>query len=462
MTVDEHVAQSAELLRSGRFREAEESARQALEKSSRHSQSLLILGVALAQQNRREEAIAVFREAIAESPDSAATQSNLGAALAEAGRFSEALPHCRRAVELRRDSIDYQANLVACLLRLERTAEATDAAERLVELDPRPERIRTLAACLMSADRHHQAGDVLQQLLSREPDDAANWFALSEAFEKSGREEQAIAACRRALEIAPDHPRAGIVLAQLLLRSAQAGISQRHPLPEIRRRREEAVQLLQSAKRWQATPETLLALGRALREAGQPEAALEELQQAVRLAPDNALIHDLLGELLSELGQAETAVEQFRMSIELAPLHTPAYFHLATTNVAAATEEDTAAIEELLQRDELEPPRKAFLHFALGRLYDRQSRWDEAFEQYQAGNILKPRPDDESRQDVERVFGEPFVTATLKTFQRPYFEEREDVGITSHTTSVCDRHAPLRDHARGTDPGESPGCVRGR
>ncbi|MBK5256106.1 MAG: tetratricopeptide repeat protein [Vicinamibacteria bacterium] len=66
-------------------------------------------------------------------------------------------------------------------------------------------------------------------------------------------------------------------------------------------------------------PSARLTLARALLESGRPGAARPELEQVVRAAPDNILASRLLGEALEDLGEGAQALQQFEQALRLAP-----------------------------------------------------------------------------------------------------------------------------------------------
>ena len=62
---------------------------------------------------------------------------------------------------------------------------------------------------------------------------------------------------------------------------------------------------------------------------GQPLAAIEEFQAALRVAPRNALVHDQLGTVLYLVGRLDQAVEEFRQTLRLQPGAPQSMSHLA-------------------------------------------------------------------------------------------------------------------------------------
>ncbi len=83
---------------------------------------------------------------------------------------------------------------------------------------------------------------------------------------------------------------------------------------------EEAIGIARTGlERHPAYPSARLTLGRALLDSGDPAAAREELDTAVRGAPDNILASRLLGEALETLGDLGSALAQYQTTLEMAP-----------------------------------------------------------------------------------------------------------------------------------------------
>ena len=99
----------------GRFDEAIEQARKALELDPSLAEAHNNLAAALAARGRVDEAIEHFRRALALDPAYAEAYNNLGAALAGRGLLDAAIAHYRKALEIDPAYAEAQNNLGACL-----------------------------------------------------------------------------------------------------------------------------------------------------------------------------------------------------------------------------------------------------------------------------------------------------------------------------------------------------------
>jgi len=92
------------------------------------------LASALVQSGRLDEATAAFGKALALKPDFAEAHSGLGGVLAQKGRVDEAIPHLQKAVELAPQNPMARANLCLALSLAGRAQEALPHAEQAVTL----------------------------------------------------------------------------------------------------------------------------------------------------------------------------------------------------------------------------------------------------------------------------------------------------------------------------------------
>ncbi len=164
--------------RLGRLDEAALHFQRALELTPGDANAQNNLGLALQTQGRVDEAMAHFRRALEIQPDNAEAHYNLGVAMADRGRFTEAMAHCRQALKSKPDKIGFQQRLAWMLATcpeasLRNGAEAIELAQRVNQF---------------------YGGGRLGAL-----------DTLAAAYAEMGRFPEAVAAAKKALEIATQH-----------------------------------------------------------------------------------------------------------------------------------------------------------------------------------------------------------------------------------------------------------------
>lgn len=123
------------LMRQGRFAEAEDSLRQAIE-VSRSDATLFNYGLVLKALNRPEEALKRFTEALAINPAAAETWYNRGIVLCDVRRFADALADFAKALELNSHYAEAWFARGNALRDLKRYDEALSAYDRALALQP--------------------------------------------------------------------------------------------------------------------------------------------------------------------------------------------------------------------------------------------------------------------------------------------------------------------------------------
>ena len=91
----------------------------------------------------------------------------------------------------------------------------------------------------------------------------------------------------------------------------------------------------------------------ALRQVGDVEAAIVELREAVRIAPDNAEIHSELAQALDERSHLEDAIIEYRTAMSLGLDSGAIHMALALALLEVGNEED--GLVEMRRAVELEP-----------------------------------------------------------------------------------------------------------
>ncbi len=150
--------------RLGRFDEAAGHFQKSLEIAPDNADAHNNFGLALQALGRMDEALAHFQRALGIQPDNAEAHYNLGLALANQGRFQDAVAHCRQALRSKPDKTAFQ-RLLAWMLAtcpeasLRNGAEAVGLAQRVNQFygGRRVDALDTLAAAYAEAGRFPEA-----------------------------------------------------------------------------------------------------------------------------------------------------------------------------------------------------------------------------------------------------------------------------------------------------------------
>ena len=199
-----HLNLGYSLGQTGQVREALAEYRKACDLSPEDPIAFADFALALAQNGKPEEAISNYRKSLALDASNAGVQADLGAILCEKGETAEGLEHLEKAVALKPESAAVQNKLASALLKIGQTGEAIAHSEKAVALAPDTIEFRfSLAGALAQAGRFSDALGQLQKSIDIGGGrDWQSYDMLGAVYSKMGRQDDAIQAGRRALELA--------------------------------------------------------------------------------------------------------------------------------------------------------------------------------------------------------------------------------------------------------------------
>jgi tetratricopeptide (TPR) repeat protein len=264
----------------------------------------LLLGSLLAEAGERDEAISQLTEAVRLRPRSSEAQNALGEAFLTFKEFSAARHPFEEAVALNAKSGVAQLNLARVLLEAKEYKAAGDHLDRAINLlgrDDDAAMAHYLRAKVFTAQGENQpTAKQLEAAVAIRPGFPEAWSDLGEARRTLLDNAGAMAALRRAVQLAPDD-----AVAQYRLGAEY--LSQHQPT--------QAVEPLRQADHLNPTDQsTLNALLKALRQTGQTEAADAVKQRLAALLGQT----DVTAQLQSA-GDLRGALEKYAEAVKLSP-----------------------------------------------------------------------------------------------------------------------------------------------
>ncbi|NOW45526.1 tetratricopeptide (TPR) repeat protein [Novosphingobium sp. SG751A] len=317
--------------------------------------------VGLARGGRMDEAAIAVRRAAARGAGGPVFAALAGAVEFHRGQFADAIPHLRLAHSAQPADMTVRANLVEALYR----TGAGDQALALCEEDA-ARADRSLRLARIGGHLAQEAGDFTRAAalyriaLAGDPRDWSGWNNLGNALSALEDWDGAIAALRRAVELAPDSAPVRLNLGKTLI---EAG------------RGEEGEALLRALVReFPQEAATHYAMFDVLRGAGDADGAHQAISAAARLAPDDAQIQADWGQHCAMMGLFDEVEAPLRKALAIDPSIAPAWVGLASV------------LERLNREDEIEPLRAtaaahldaASLSFIDALRHKRAHRYDDA------------------------------------------------------------------------------------
>jgi len=268
------------------------------------------------------------------------------------------------------------------------------------------ERLNGQVCELLEMKQFADAIPLLELLSSHLPDDPKVFFELGRAFQETGQADKAVDQFRRVVRLVPLSADAHYQLAMSLGRSGD--------IEAARCSLEHALNIDHGHLR------ARISLGTVMHALGSPMVALDHLRKAQSRAPYDIELNVRLGRLFVELGNNEAARKLYMKALEVRPGHPEAVCGLASLYVYGGNPEAAyRLIEPLLQQKVVNvtvattfagicrPMRRcneavvllercfqqavsvedcSRLHFALGKLYDKEGAYHEAFQHFKQGN----------------------------------------------------------------------------
>lgn len=206
----------------GRYADAEQAARRAIELRPSLAVAHQILGTALQCQGQYSEAIDHYQTAVRLQPDSDETHYLLGNILRETGDYIGADRHYARTIELQPNHLQALSNRGAALLAMGNSDEAARCLQRANELYPGvPQVLCNLALLHQAQGAHEDARAYCREALHQDPNFLDAIAMLAELHEKSSQMELAKEWLNRGYAISADHPSLNLTAARVEQREGQ-------------------------------------------------------------------------------------------------------------------------------------------------------------------------------------------------------------------------------------------------
>ena len=317
-------------------------------------------------------------------------------------------------------------------------------------------------AKLSKADKLHQEGidayrkgnlskaaQTLQKAIELEPQSAAALCNLGTVLKVQGQLEQAKACYKKALTLHPDDADVLMKLGNLYsdqddwnqaVSCYEKVVKKRPRSHEVRNNLATALQRLgqyeQAKQHAQAAVKTKPTsayaqcnLGNILKSLGDYENAVEHLQKAVQL--DNKLPDALmnLALLYGEIGLTKQATEALRQVIAINPDSSEAYYHLAITIQALMTEDDLAAMHQLINNPSLNRLERARLHMALGAALDTRTEYEAAAGNFKTANAILGQVYKSHDGGYDPGYHSQIINQIIETYTSEYMNKAKCWGI---------------------------------
>ena len=405
------LQQAQEAFQMGRYSQAREKLRQALERDPRSPTLWSYLGLTDAQLNDLDAAIADFQKALSFAPDNAQTHFDLGLLYRRTGKSQKALEMYQRGLRLSPDDPAANQNYALLLMETGKFREAiaplqklrglgtpslsvrvaliesylkggmSDDGEREIQSFLQVPKVTTddqlkLAKVLREDKQPEAAQLVLEHVVKVSPDSAEAHAQLGLLLATKDQYEAAVQEMGRAVRLAPESAEYSMRLAEILI------LWKRYPT---------ALEFLAAVKnRFGRLVEYQYKLGLAYYGLPRIPQAITVFDKLAREHPDLDLVQFFLGNCYQTTGDYEKAEPHYKRAIELNPQQGSYYAALAQLLRKASkdrTEEALTYLEKALLLD----PQDIQSKLELGLCYEKKSNYPRA--QSLLEEVVQQQPD---------------------------------------------------------------------
>jgi len=320
-TAEDHHRSGVELYKQGRYEEALDRLRLAIQLRPDYIQAYYAVGVVLyGGLGRSEEAVAVLEQAVERDSSRAEVYQLLGVVYLNLNQTGRAIEVLERATALDPSSWQAHNRLGLAYLRrgdLEVAAVAFQRAVRVAPLVPTPHlslsKVYERQGRRKVAQQEHLLFEKLRRMqedvdlylrrVGQDSTDTESHFNLGRAYMEQRRDVEALRYFQRAAQLDPRYGLAYYGMGSAYYFQGKLG---------------KAIEAYEQA--FQADSSLVMALndlGQAYHQAGRLKEAVEVYQKVIRLKPDLALASSNLGEVYADQGRRQEAIASYRAALEI-------------------------------------------------------------------------------------------------------------------------------------------------
>jgi len=390
---------------------AEKQVREILRVHPGDPNAVVLLGACQRLAGQADQSLKTLEPAVTSQPDFGIGQLELGLTLQALGKTRQAQLALERAMELAPElSAGWQA--LGDVRAANGDEEGSQQAYQVHLLRVAGHRELVKATNFVFGGKLGKAEPICREFLKRHPTNVSAIRLLADIGIKLGRLDDAEALLGRCLELAPDFHMARFNYANLLFKK----LRYEPALVEVNKLIEA---LPDHPSHWMLKASIL---GRI----DDLEGAIEIYQKILADYPNQGRGWLSLGHVLKTVGRQDEAVDAYRMAIEVKPGMGEAYWSLANLK----TFRFSADTIEVMRREVLSEGGKAddyyHLYFSLGKALEDENRFEEAFEAYRRGNLIRRKT---VRWDADEHHDN--MRELMNFFEPPLFDNRVGQGCQS-------------------------------
>jgi tetratricopeptide (TPR) repeat protein len=276
--------------------------------------------------------------------------------------------------------------------------------KNILQQDPNnADALHYLGLIAQQSNRPEEAISLIKASIAADGFDPSAYNHLAQIYHSSGMERQAMEMFEAAVRTDPFHVDSLNNLANMLRNCGKA---------------DDAIDLYRRAlKQAPNATHVLFNLARVLKDKRAFEEAIDQLKKGIKIDKNYYRLHHDLALCYEEQGRFQDAARHYQEVLRIKPDH---YKALANMISLRAFEPSLSLIDQAkrcLDKSEITLIEKAKLHNGLGKYFDRNAKFDEAFEHFLKSNqAQKEMQGPYDREKNERLFESLKTVFSSKTF----------------------------------------------
>jgi len=171
--------------------------------------------------------------------------------------------------------------------------------------------------------------------------------------------------------------------------------------------------------------DALMTLASTLENLDQVSEAIHIFNQILEQQPNNIAILLNLGNILKTQGKTEESKKYFDQIQQLDPGNLALQYSLSHSNDGIDSR-DLESLENKLNGDEISKEQRRTLHFTLGKYYDNNDKYQQAFSHFKQANDMDDRIEAYDSMGFSKA-----VDQLIATFSKDFFAQRYGMGVES-------------------------------
>lgn len=394
ISVKDLLEEGSILHQEGDLAQAEEIYRDLINRDPSLSEPYHLLGLVALKSGKQHMAKELIQTAITLLPQETVYHNSLGAVMYSLGEYKKAEQGFRQALSLDQYNVEANANLAKLFISQGRYTEALPVCEKGLLQDRRNKKLWELYALSCAQEQEFERGETTVKELFAEDKDIHQIESMAQALLACSLPQEALAWIRTKLEVSPEDWIDKLELAEVCLQCYEI---------------DEAKNCAKSVL--EVDPESVLArqiLAKVYFLKGQDVKAIQLVDQALSLWPEDIDLSLLRAEILAEKGNTSEALDHIRPVVEKYGSTKYQVIDLYVPLMRLHQKQDKAvqALTDCLANTSLGLKDRRNLMFHLAELHQDIDQNNQAIKACREGNALKSGKYDRNQETnlLRRIF----------------------------------------------------------